>query len=164
MCLQLKSNLSHYVMKRVIPTAKNEIWRSILVIQSENFFTINFSFEKVVLGHKHTENMLLLLITAKVGIGSKKILTNVPKIRPIIVCLHTDFWNDFREIGSHFCWMCVKIEWISRLFFISHSFDVTNLFPLLAVQSLRMRTSQKPTNHDDFRPLNVNNGKEIQKC
>lgn len=56
----------------------------------------------------------------------QKSLTNVPKIRPIIVCLHTDFWNDFREIGSHFCWMCVKIEWISRLFFISHSFDVTN--------------------------------------
>lgn len=72
MCLQLKSNLSHYVMKRVISTAKNEIWRSILVIQSENFFTINFSFEKVVLGHKHTENMFLLLITAKVEIGSKK--------------------------------------------------------------------------------------------
>lgn len=46
----------------------------------------------------------------------QKSLTNVPKIRPIIVCLHTDFWNDFREIGSHFCWMCVKFEWISRLF------------------------------------------------
>lgn len=91
----------------------------------------------------------------------QKSLTNVPKIRPIIVCLHTDFWNDFREIGSHFCWMCVKIEWISRLFL---SLDVTNLFPLLAVQSLRLRTSQKPTNHDDFRPLSVNNGKEIQKC
>lgn len=164
MCLQLKSNLSHYVMKRVISTAKNEIWRSILVIQSENFFTINFSFEKVVLGHKHTENMLLLLITAKVEIGSKKNSDKCSENQ----ANHCLFAHRFLEWFSG-NWVTFLLDvrkiWVNQpSFFISHSFDVTNLFPLLAVQSLRMRTSQKPTNHDDFRPLNVNNGKEIQKC
>lgn len=126
MCLQLKSNLSHYVMKRFKPhKTKSKIDHvkhfcySIRKLLHDQFFIRKKKFDAHTNKRgKHTKMCFYFCYQAK---SSAKIWQMPWKSGQSFVCSREFVGMVFRSIfGSHLCWICVKMSKCDS-FLLSHT-------------------------------------------